>query len=60
MSQTTTNTAAHQMLQAAHNRAYRYPEDFAGFTAKIRYSTDEKTRDGQITIHSPNDITLEI
>ena len=60
MSQTTTNAAAHEMLQAAHNRAYRYPENFAGFKAKVRYSTDEKTRDGQIAIHSPNDIKFEL
>jgi hypothetical protein len=60
MRQTTTNNEAHQLLQAAHNRAYRYPEAFAGFKARIRYSTDEKTRDGQVTIHSPNDMTLEI
>ena len=60
MSQTNTNTAAHEMLQVAYNRAYRYPEDFAGFKAMIRYSTDEKTRDGLVTIHSPNGITLEL
>lgn len=60
MNQTTTNTEAHQLLQPAHNRTYRYPEYFTGFKAKIRYSTDEKTRDGQVTIHSPNDMTLEI
>ena len=60
MSQTTTNAAAHQMLQTAHNRAYRYPEDFAGFKAVIHYSTDEKTCEGRVSIHSPHDITLEL
>src|SRR5215472_7116163 len=60
MSQTSTNTEAHQVLQAAYNRTYHYPEDFRGFKAKLRYSIDEKTREGQVTIHSPNDIMLEI
>jgi len=48
------------MLQAAHERAYRYPEDFAGFQAVLRYTTDQNTREGIITIHSPTDITLEL
>jgi Protein of unknown function (DUF3386) len=60
MSQTTTNAAAHQMLQAAHNRAYRYPENFAGFKAVIGYSTDEKTYEGKVSIRSPQDIKLEL
>src|SRR5215472_18675308 len=60
MSQTSTNTEAHQVLQAAHNRTYHYPEDFRGFKARIRYNIDEKTREGQVVIHSPNDIMLEI
>ena len=56
MSQPTTNTAAHEMLQAAHDRAYHYPDNFAGFKASIQYSTDEKTSEGNISIHSPSDI----
>ncbi len=60
MSQVNTNTEAHAMLQAAHSRAYRYPEGFAGFKAVLRYSTDEKNYEGKIIIHSPNDIKFEI
>jgi Protein of unknown function (DUF3386) len=60
MSQTATNTAAHAMLQAAHDRAYRYPENFAGFQAALRYRTDEETLEGTITIHSPDTIRLEL
>ncbi len=60
MSQIPTNTAAHEMLQAAHDRAYRYPEHFAGFKAALRYSMDEESLEGTITIHSPDTITLEL
>ena len=60
MSQTATNTAAHAMLQAAHDRAYRYPENFAGFQAALRYRTDEESLEGTITIHSPDTIRLEL
>jgi len=60
MSQTATNTAAHAMLQAAHDRAYRYPENFAGFQAALRYRTDEESLQGTITIHSPDTIRLEL
>jgi Protein of unknown function (DUF3386) len=60
MSQTPTNTAAHEMLHAAYDRAYRYPENFAGFKAALRYSTDEESLAGTITIHSPDTITLEL
>src|SRR3989442_15546759 len=60
MSQTATNTAAHAMLQAAHDRAYRYPENFAGFQAVLRYRTDEESLEGTITIHSPDTIRLEL
>ncbi len=60
MSQTTTNTTAHAMLEAAHDRAYRYPENFAGFQAALRYRTDEESLEGTITIHSPDNITLEL
>ena len=48
------------MLQAAHDRAYHYPDNFAGFKASIQYSTDEKTSEGNISIHSPSDIKLEL
>jgi hypothetical protein len=60
MSQTTTNAAAHKILQAAHERAYHYPEGFAGFQAALRYTTDEEILEGSVTIHSPMDITLAL
>lgn len=58
MSQTTTNATAHEILKAAHERAYRYPEGFAGFQAALRYTTDEKNLEGSVIIHSPTDISL--
>src|SRR5437667_3599093 len=60
MSQTNTNAVAHEMLQVAHERAYHYPEHFAGFKSSIRYIAEDKTYEGNITIHSPNDITFEL
>ncbi len=60
MSQITTNAAAHQMLEAAHGHAYRYPENFGGFKAVVRYATDERSCEGRVFIRSPKDITLEL
>jgi len=60
MAQVNTNAEAHKMLQAAHNRAYRYPQDFTGFKAVLHYSTDERNYEGNIAIQSPNDIKLEM
>jgi hypothetical protein len=60
MSQTSTNTLAHKVLETAHNHGYHYPENFGGFKATIRYSTDDKTLEGNVTVHSPNDIKLEL
>ncbi len=57
---TQTNTAAHKILQAAHERVYRYPEGFTGFQAALRYTTDENILEGSVAIHSPTDITLTL
>lgn len=52
--------AAHATLREAHDAGYRFPEDFAGFSAKITASIDDQEASGRMTIRAPRELELEI
>lgn len=52
--------AAHVALREAHDAGYRFPEDFAGFSAKITAVIDGHSASGRMTIRSPRELELEI
>lgn len=51
---------AHALLQAAHEAGYRFPADFAGFSADIEISANGDTRCGHVTLRSPRDLDLDL
>lgn len=51
---------AHQILQAAHRRSYYFPRDFRGFSAKIRYTDGTLDMSGEVLVHGPRAVELDL
>lgn len=51
---------AHAALQAAHEGGYRFPADFAGFTAEVEITGGEPARTGRVTLRSPREIEIDV
>ena len=52
--------AAHELLERAHDAAYRYPPNFAGFTARVEARHDALIATGRIRVAGPRDVVVEI
>jgi Protein of unknown function (DUF3386) len=52
--------AAETLVRAAHARAYRYPEAFAGFGATIGWRVDERSGEGTVVARTGPEIQLEL
>ncbi len=50
--------AAHAILRAAHERAYRFPTTFEGFTAAFTYADETQSARGSVEVRSPRAIAL--
>ncbi|CAN5615450.1 hypothetical protein BH09CHL1_BH09CHL1_21480 [soil metagenome] len=51
---------AHELLRAAHERGYRFPAGFGGFSADVNLSTDSSTTQGTVSVRAPRDLTLDL
>ena len=51
---------AHAALQAAHEGGYRFPADFAGFSAVVQVVLEGVARTGRITLRSPREIEIDL
>lgn len=51
---------AHDLLRAAHSRAYHFPPDFRGFRANVRYTGDTLDVAGIVLVHGPQAIDLDL
>jgi hypothetical protein len=52
--------AAHDLLRAAHERGYRFPVGFGGFSATVTLSTDSATTEGTVAVRAPRDLILDL
>jgi hypothetical protein len=52
--------SAHQLLREAHQGGYRFPVQFGGFTAQIRFTDGGPEAAGLATVRAPRDVALEI
>lgn len=52
--------AAHEAMRRAHDAGYRFPPDFAGFSAKVQVLFDGQQASGTMAIRSPQDVELDI
>lgn len=57
---TPNDIAAHTLLRAAHEGSYRFPAEFAGFSADLTLHHDGATTTGTVIVRSPRNVTLEI
>jgi hypothetical protein len=60
MTTTASNSAAHEVLRRAHERGYHFPQNFAGFSATIRYIHDNALFTGTLEVHSPGKIQFNL
>ncbi len=51
---------AHELLRAAHSRAYYFPRDFRGFRANVQYTGDTLDVAGVALVHGPRAIDLNL
>lgn len=51
---------AHAALQAAHEGGYRFPADFAGFSADVLVERDDVAQTGRVVLRSPREIDIEL
>jgi hypothetical protein len=58
--QLTNQPQAHAALQAAHEGGYRFPADFAGFSADVQIERDGVTQTGKVTLRSPREIEIDL
>ena len=58
--QTPNQPQAHAALQAAHEGGYRFPENFAGFSADVQIERDGVTQTGKVTLRSPREIDIDL
>ncbi|MFN8663006.1 MAG: DUF3386 family protein [Thermomicrobiales bacterium] len=58
--QVTNQPQAHAALQAAHEGGYRFPADFAGFSAEVQVEHDGETQNGRVTLRSPREIEIDL
>lgn len=58
--QVVNQSQAHAALQAAHERGYRFPANFAGFSADLRIERDGAVQTGRITLRSPREIEIDL
>ncbi|MGH2549513.1 MAG: DUF3386 family protein, partial [Thermomicrobiales bacterium] len=54
------NSEAHDLLRAAHERGYRFPAGFGGFSATVTLSTDSATTEGTVAVRAPRDLILDL
>lgn len=52
--------AAHELLRAAHERGYRFPVGFGGFSADVTLNTDSSTSEGTVAVRAPRDLILDL
>lgn len=52
--------AAHELLRAAHERGYRFPAGFGGFSATVTFITDAATTEGSVAMRAPRDLILDL
>lgn len=52
--------AAHELLRVAHERGYRFPEGFGGFSATVVLSTDAAMVEGSVAVRAPRDLMLDL
>ncbi|MEZ4520684.1 MAG: DUF3386 family protein [Thermomicrobiales bacterium] len=52
--------AAHALLREAHDRGYRYPEDFGGFEADLTFAGPSEQTSGSVRISSARSVELTI
>lgn len=57
--QVTNQPQAHALLRAAHEGGYRFPADFAGFSADVQIERNGDIETGRVTLRSPRDIAIE-
>jgi hypothetical protein len=58
--QVTNQPLAHAALQAAHEGGYRFPADFAGFSADVQVEHDGVVQTGRVTLRSPREIEIDL
>jgi hypothetical protein len=58
--QVTNQPQAHAVLQAAHEGGYRFPADFAGFSADVRVERDGMAQTGRVALRSPREIDIDL
>jgi hypothetical protein len=51
---------AHAALKQAHDAGYKFPADFAGFTATLAFIQDGVAVSGRVTVKAPRDIEFDI
>lgn len=51
---------AHAALRAAHESGYRFPADFAGFSADVQIDHDGAVQAGRVTLRSPREIEIDL
>ncbi len=58
--QVTNQPQAHAALQAAHEGGYRFPANFAGFSADVQIEHDGIVQTGRVTLRSPREIEIDL
>ncbi|MGH2531910.1 MAG: DUF3386 family protein [Thermomicrobiales bacterium] len=53
-------SAAHDLLQTAHEQGYRFPEGFSGFSAEVTYEDPTTRSVGAVAVRAPRDVMLEL
>lgn len=51
---------AHRLMRTAHDRSYRYPPDFGGFEAELRYQGPEGDASGTVRITGARSVELTL
>lgn len=56
----TNDPTAHELLRAAHERGYRFPAGFGGFSANVSLTTDSGVVEGSVAVRAPRELVLDL